>query len=182
MTQTAAAPWPEQDGHRLDPLNEVIPGRLWQSGSWIRREHAEKFDVVLSVGNARQRWEPDWMEAGWRAVRPKEGMVRLPVFIHAPLIDARKCLDAQTAEATARYALNLYDMGRRLLIHCDAGAFRSVFMTALVLAAVEGIGGIEACARVDRIRGRAPGRERVGIGIPEFDAMLRNWNPQRRAA
>jgi hypothetical protein len=160
---------------RLDPLNEVIPGRLWQSGSRISQADAARFDVVVAVGNARQAWESEWMNDAWKLVRPKEGMVRLPVFVHAPLIDARKCLDAPTAEATARYVLNLYRMGRRVLIHCDAGAFRSVFMAALVLAGVEGINGLEACARVDRVR--KGDHYRVGIGIPEYDAMLKTWPP-----
>lgn len=167
--ETVERTWTE----KLDPLNEVIPGRLWQSGSRISAEHAAKFDVVVSVGNARQAWEPGWMDAGWRAVTREK--FRLPVFVHAPLIDARKMLDAPTAAATARYVLALLGMGRRVLIHCDAGAFRSVFMAALVLASVQGINGIEACAQVDRCRGRSGARSRVGIGIREFDNMLRNW-------
>jgi hypothetical protein len=154
-----------------DQLREVIPGRLWQSGSRVAPEHADLFDAVVSVGNERQAWEPGWMERAWDRIRPKTA-IRLPLFLHAPLIDAGGFLDAPTAASTARHVVQLIHDGRRVLIHCDAGAFRSVFMAALVLSAVEGIPGLEACERVDECRGR---RYRIGIGIRDFDEMLATW-------
>jgi hypothetical protein len=155
-----------------DQLREVIPGRLWQSGSRVALEHAELFDAVICVGGSRQVWEPSWMERGWERIRPGKA-IRLPVFVHAPLIDASGMLDTPTAASTARHVVQLLQDGRRVLIHCDAGAFRSVFMAALVLSAVEGITGLEACERVDECRGR---RYRIGIGIRDFDEMLATWS------
>lgn len=156
-----------------DRVREVLPGRLWQSGSRVASEHWPTFDAVVAVGNGVQPWIDEWMEAGWKrcGYRPPAEK-RLPVFVHAPLIDARQMLDEPTAEATARFVLNLLGTGRKVLIHCDAGVFRSVFVAALVVAVELQCPGWKACGLV---KGRAVHN---GIGIPEYDAMLQNWPPE----
>src|SRR5690606_20282342 len=123
----------------LDHVHEIIPGRLWQSGSRVSWTEARwcGIDAIVAVGGEQQPWLEALMEEGWKAVRP--GAPRLPVFVHMPLIDATGMLDRPTAETAAALVVRLIRDGRSVLVHCDAGVYRSVFICALVLAEIQGI-------------------------------------------
>lgn len=153
-----------------DKLTEVLKGRLWQSGSRLPADCMSLFDTIVTFGDEMQPWKAEWWESRYERVR--EGEPRLLMALHIPLIDSEGWLDAPTASVTAQYIATLLKTGRKILIHCDGGVFRSVFMTALVVSLVEDIPGTNALAFVQKARGRM---HRKRIGFTDYDQMLSLW-------
>jgi hypothetical protein len=151
---------------------EVLPGKLWQAGSRVDANDSALFDAIITLGGSGQAWREEWMAAGYRTV--ERDLPRLPLVLHAPLIDASGWLDRATADIIVRCVLMLVRSGRRVLVHCDAGAFRSVFVAALVVKAVCNVDGATALRVVERARGRDGTREK--IGPRDFDEMLTEWS------
>jgi hypothetical protein len=140
-----------------------------------RADLPARLDVIIAVGDAHGPREDsiDWWRA-WGAdlTRVEPGRPERPVHVHAPLIDTHRSgmLDQFTAEAVARFAALMLRRGRSVLIHCDAGMFRSVLVAALAVHYFTGCSGVDALRQVRRAQGRTRGSDR--IGPPEMDAMI----------
>lgn len=136
-----------------------VTDRIYQSGCPVPRADVEATGVtaILSVARAEQPWVGSWAEDGWP---PTPERPQLHIRLRVPLIDASGYLDAAAADAAVAAALRLLgDPRRRLLVHCEAGAFRSVHICACILAHWCGLSGPDAFAYVDRRRGyREPRR------------------------
>lgn len=132
---------------------EVVPGCLWQSGRPVpvAQVEAAGINAIVAVGIGAQPWIGEWMRGGSVAVSYERPQLR--VFLHIPLIDAANMLDPVAAD-TAIHAVEILfrDPFRRVLVHCDMGAFRSVHVAACVLAQVEGCDSATACRHVDAAR------------------------------
>jgi hypothetical protein len=170
--------------HRPDVVNVVLEGRLWQSGCYVRRaDLPARLDVVIAVGDAHGPRDDADDEEWWKAwgadlSRVEPGRPQRPIHIHAPLIDTHRAgmLDFTTAEAVARFGALMMRRGRKVLVHCDAGMFRSVLVAALVVHYFTGCSGPDALARVRRAQGRM-GERALRIGPPEMDAMIAACKP-----
>ena len=147
-------------------IREVIPGRLWQSGCPVPLEQIEEAGVnaVVNVGHALQPWVVEWMHRTVTENFRGPEKPRQRVHVHAPLWDAPDCLDPVACDVAISAAVRLLsDPWRRVLIHCEAGAFRSIHVTAGVLAAVEGLPPAKAFREADRRTGHRNPRESLGM-------------------
>ncbi len=164
-----AQPAPESDVGQPGVVHEIIPGRLFLSGCRPSMENVswEEVNAIVNVGDA----DLPWLD-GWKAhVRSHIaiGQPRLAVYLKATLIDAENFLDPHAAEAAAGLVLRvLEDPERRVLVHCDMGAFRSVLVASLVLATSRGLSGTDARKEVHRRMGREPQEK----WMHEFDDYL----------
>lgn len=152
-------------------LAEVIVGRLWQSGRPLPLEAVEErgINAVVSVGGA-QPWIADWVEQA-KFSDLEEGLPVLRIALHAPLIDREGGLDVVAADTVVAAVLRLLDdPDRRVLVHCDAGHFRSVHIAACVLALRSGISGREALGKVDAAGSHWPVRK--AMGFEDWDRYL----------
>lgn len=148
---------------------EVVAGRLFQSGYPVPRDIVEARDVnaVVSVSNSEQDWIEDWMERDAQNLRPGSPQQRIRAQI--PLIDATGWLDAPGATAAVDFIYRLLasDDQRRVLVHCDMGAFRSVHVAACVLSRLHNIPPRYAFREIDKKHRGGEARETTG---------LRDWN------
>ena len=158
-------------------FTEVIVGRLFQSGRPVPREivEAREVNAIVSVSGGEQPWIEDWMEAGGDSLKPGRPQQRIRAQV--PLIDASNWLDEAAADAAIRLVLRLLygDDTRRVLVHCDAGAFRSVHVAACVLAEMQAVPAPLALAEIDKGRGRTPPRN--SLGLPGWNEHLLTWGP-----
>ena len=151
-------------------IHEIIPGRLWQSGCPVPLCEVKEagINAIVNVGQDQQQWLKQWRLGIWDTFQPVD-QVRQAVYLYVPLMDADGCLDAIACDVAIRGAVHLLsDPRRRVLIHCEAGHYRSVHVTAGVLAAVEGLAPTEAFREADR---RALGR-----GTPRESLGMAGWN------
>lgn len=120
----------------VDRFSEILRGTLWQSGSAVdyKEVQAARINAIIAVGGGEQTWIAHWrfkVNAEFMG-RPQS---RMSVYVRAPLVDSSHCLDVDSCEATVGLVLRLLrDPERRILVHCDMGAFRSVHVTACVVA------------------------------------------------
>lgn len=151
----------------------AIGERLWLSGRPVSLDEVEahRINTVISVGGP-QRWMSRWMLNADEELVTDTGSPHLKVAMHAPLIDSPGTLDPVAADAVIDAVCRLHtDPVRRILIHCDAGVYRSVHVAACVLSRIEGIGGGEAMARIDGVRSTR-GRKRTSLGFAGWDEHL----------
>jgi len=161
-------------------FTEVIPGRLFQSGRPVPREIVEHRDVnaIVSVSTGEQPWIKNWMEGGGESLKPGRPQQRLRVQV--PLIDASNWLDVAAADAVVEMVYHLLsgDDTRRVLVHCDAGAFRSVHIAALVFSRMHALPPRYAFAEIDEQRGHKPPRDTTGL--PGWVEHLDSYNLDER--
>lgn len=166
-----------------DHVHKIIDGKLWQSGCYVRRADIPNVDAIIAVGDAHGPRDPDgtewWKEWVSDLSRVHEGNCERPIMIHAPLLDMHRpgMLDRPAADGVARFGAYLLRRGRKVLVHCDAGMFRSVLVAALVVHHFTGCSGEDARALVYRAHGRP---EKEKIGLPDFDALLASCSTDRR--
>lgn len=134
-------------------LNEIVPGLLYQRGQFITFPveakitmlHNYRIDIVVNL------WaKPD------PEVHQKDGLI----YIHWPIAGGH-------APATKWPMLNmlLHYMreGRKILIHCEAGVNRSIWLAACLKALYENTSGHQAL--VDIIHNEMVGRTKVRSGL-----------------
>jgi hypothetical protein len=146
------------------PVCEMIGGRLWQSGCPVPWSKVRELNInaVVNVGHAEQPWLGAWRERIFAQWCPEN--VRGHVYLHLPLMDCSGGLDVPACDLAIRSALALMaDPERRILVHCEAGAFRSVHVCAGVVASWFRLRGEEAFRYVDRHAGRKNPRESLGL-------------------
>lgn len=153
---------PDREVH----LCEMLRARLWQSGCPVPFEKikAARINAVVNVGHEEQPWLAAWRDLIFCGFHPQE-QVRQHVYLHAPLFDASHCLDVRACDTAIGVALALLrDSDRRILVHCEAGAFRSIHVTAGIVAAERSLSGEQAFRYVDRLSGAKNPRSSLGMG------------------
>lgn len=131
-----------------DPIFEIIPGRLWQSGSVADAEGEARvrelgIDYVVNLNGEPPLFQGYEYRPGW----PPFTEVRWEIE-DGPLPDLRDLDDVVSRVCTAVSA------GQRVLVHCQAGLNRSGLVTAMAVHRLTGRGGP---ALVGFIRRKRPG-------------------------
>lgn len=161
------------------PLSEMVPGGLWQSGCPVRLEkvHAARINAIVNVGHEQQQWLKQWArEVDGRFHGPVQP--RHHVYARIPLYDAPGCIDVPATDAAIGLVLALLrDRARRVLVHCEAGVYRSVHVTAGVLARLEGLDYAAAFREADRRAGVEPHRD--CLGLDGWDRHARTFGNRR---
>lgn len=154
---------------------EIVPDTLYQSGHPAALASLDRrgVDAIVAVGASTHSWVRDWTRAfppGFSRARPSRR-----IFVHAPMIDASGYFHASTAHALALYTEALCRLGRTVLVHCDAGIFRSRYVCALVYALLNDVHGPAALEAVGRRMGiESPSRR---LDLPDWDEFLETWPP-----
>ena len=116
-------------------ISEVVPERLWMSGSIIGglawRERG--INVIVNLEEANDAFMQTLFAAN-------QG-----VYIHAPFHDESEVKDPALIRALAKLILTFISQGRRVLVHCSAGLNRSGLVVARVLIEV-------GCRPVDAVQ------------------------------
>jgi hypothetical protein len=164
-----------------DSVEEIVPGKLWQSGNMASPSVALAIDVVVAVGESSQTWISEWIQKSIADSvevingNREHGPVKLPISVHAPLMDISGCLDQGAARLMAHFVAGLIQDGRRVLVHCDAGIARSSLLCALVLSLIEDISGSAALQRVWMLNGFS---EKKKFRMEDFNRMIASWPPK----
>ena len=150
------------------PMIELVPGRLWHSGSIVplREVVDAKINVILNVGDDELIWMERWEEEVDSRLSKENN--RRAIYARIVLLDADDTIDVVATDAAIDFGLGLLrsDPERRVLVHCDAGAYRSVHVAAGILSAIENLPGREAFRQVDL---------RHGFEDPRSSLDLRGW-------
>lgn len=153
-----------------------VAPRLYQSGCPVDVDDVNEagINAVVDVGDMVNDWQTAWAKGFPEGFGPDNPRRR--AFLHIPLHDAPGFLDPVAAETAAEAVLRfLGDTERRVLIHCDAGAYRSRYVTALVLAEGLGCDGPTALKAFEYVAGyREPSKE---FGFMDWDQHLQSWKP-----
>ncbi len=123
-------------------VNEILPGRIYQRGQFLTWPYEQKRQLLDELGidvvvNLWTKVDPD-LSSGER------GRVYL-CWLTSP---SEKPEDA---ELFIQFLADLVRRGRKVLIHCEAGRGRSVWLATRLLAEVESIPRATALERVEAI-------------------------------
>jgi protein-tyrosine phosphatase len=121
-------------------VNEILPGRIYQRGQFLTWPYEQKWRLLEELGI-------DVVVNLWSKVDPDLSSGDLGRMYLCWLISPSEVPDH--AEAFIGFLAYLVNQGKKILIHCEAGRGRSVWLATRILAAVEGITRAEALSRVE---------------------------------
>ncbi len=123
-------------------INEILPGRIYQRGQFLTWPYEQKKRLLEQLGI-------DVVVNLWSKVDPDLSSGSLGrVYLCWPTSPSEV---PECADLFVEFLVNLVRVGKRILIHCEAGRGRSVWLSARVLADVEGIPRAEALRRISSI-------------------------------
>ncbi|MGN6242837.1 MAG: protein-tyrosine phosphatase family protein [Motilibacteraceae bacterium] len=138
---------PGRDVLTVDPPTEVLPGRLWISGSPVPPEFVAEHGItaVVDVADPDSPTDPDELErAGVRLYRKE------------PLVDdAERLPDLDLVEELVDVLVDAVGEGHRALVCCSFGRNRSGLVAALTVRALLAVPGAEALRLLRARRRRA---------------------------
>lgn len=121
-------------------VNEVIPGKLYQRGHFLTWTHEQKHQMLLELGitvvvNLWNHVDPDLS-------RDIEGVLYLNYVASPSRVPPE-------ADLLVAFLTGLLKSGHRLLVHCEAGRGRSVWLCGrLVRSYISATSGADALAWV----------------------------------
>jgi protein-tyrosine phosphatase len=127
---------------RRASVNEILAGRIYQRGQFLtwpyeqKKQLLDEFKIDIVV-NMWSKVDPD-MSTG------DQGRVYLCWLTSPSEVP-------EHADLFVRFLMTLVRQGKRILIHCEAGRGRSVWLSTRLLAEVEEISRAEALSRVEAI-------------------------------
>lgn len=143
-------------------LNEIIPEKLYQRGQFITFPWAAKMAML-------ERHEIDVVVNLWARPDPELHTKQGLIYIHWPIGGGEPpypkwpiiaCLDEYMSA------------GRRVLVHCEAGVNRSIWLASLLSAIQLGISGNEAFERLQEKTGRVKVRAGLLADLPARIARI----------
>jgi len=142
-------------------VNEILEGRLWQRGQFLTASRSSKRATLDNLGidvivNLWTKPDPD-LDA-----RPNERL-----YVHWP-IHGTKVEDKFLLRLMVKFIVRLIEHDHKVLIHCEAGVNRSIFLVTLVVAALEKISTENALELVRGRCGRIKMQAALEALLPQF--------------
>ena len=134
---------------RVVHLNTIIPGKLYQRGQFVtfpwsaKMQVLDKYDIGMVV-NLWARPDPE--------LHTRQGLI----YIHWPIGGGEP---PKNYHYMTDMIENYMRSGVKVLVHCEAGVNRSIWLVARLLAAYEQIDGSQALQRVSEAVGRVKVRQ-----------------------
>lgn len=130
-------------------VNEIIPGTLYQRGQFLTFPWASKIEML-------NRYRIDIVVNLWSRPDPELHAKPELIYIHWPIGGASPPAQADIMLG----ALTEYmKRGYRVLIHCEAGVNRSIWLTAKLVARYQEVNGLVAyehvISKVGRVKMRS---------------------------
>lgn len=122
-------------------LNEILPNKLYQRGQFVtfpwqaKMDMLNKYDIGLVV-NLWVRPDPE--------LHTKQGLI----YIHWPISGAER---PRMADSMIDLINDHMCSGTKILIHCEAGVNRSIWLAAKLVARYNNISGSESLEHVKSI-------------------------------
>jgi hypothetical protein len=158
-------------------MYEIIPQRLYQSGLPISLVEviAKDIDTIINVGHEELPWLTAWKLYWLDKFNPDN--IRQPLYFHAALMDCPNGLDEVACNLTILNAdLLLKATDRKILVHCEAGAYRSIHVCAGIVAKNTLCPGATAFQIVDRRTGHTNPRSSLGLAGWKEHAKSWDWS------